>query len=88
MRILQIDAWRNGSGWDWNNWFNIGSMERDDFEKLDNNRKLLRWLREADILSASSVGKLYVDDDGYNLVICKRGTDRPLIAIEYAVEFV
>ena len=48
----------------------------------------MRWLREADILSASSVGKLYVEDDGYNLVICKRGTDRPLIAIEYAVEFV
>jgi hypothetical protein len=88
MRILQIDAWRNSDGWDWNDWFKIGEIDRDEFEELDSNRKLLRWLREAGILSDSSAGKLYIEDDQYNLIICKRGTNRPLLAIEYGVEFV
>ena len=87
MRILYIDAWRNRDGWDWNDWRKVGEIDRDVFETLDNNRKLLKWLRENSILSENSAGNVRVEDDGHNLVICNRHNNRPLIAIEYAVEF-
>lgn len=87
MKILSIDAWRDGNGWTWNNWFNVGSIEKEEFEKLTTNRKIIKWFRDNDFLSEKSKGKVSVDDDQYNMVICEKSNGRPLYAIEYGPEY-
>lgn len=79
-RILSVDAWRDGGGWQWNNWFHVGDIERTASFKP---RPLLRELRERMYLSPRSVGRVAVEDDGYNIVIKDKNTGEPLFAIEY-----
>jgi hypothetical protein len=87
MKVLSIDAWRDGDGWQWNNWFNAGEFPNASADMLDKPRALLRWFREAGYLSEGSRGRVAIDDDGYNVVILDRGTREPLYALEYgAVE--
>ena len=88
MRILSIDAWRDPcGGWTWNQWFNRGTITRAEFDRIaDSPRRTLRWLRENGALSAFSAGRVRVEDDGYNLVICSRADGEPLIALEYGAE--
>lgn len=78
--ILSIDAWRDGAGsWTWNNWFRVGEVE----DIPPTTRQILRFMRAEGYLSAKSAGLVMVDDDGYNLVICKRSNGCPLFAICY-----
>ena len=79
MKILSIDAWRYDGGWTWNNWFNVGSIEKIP----EGNRRILKMMRDKGYLSEGSKGRVTVDDDGYNVVILDKGTREPLFAIEY-----
>ena len=87
MKILSIDAWKENDGWTWNNWFKIGDIDKEEFEKLTTNRKTIKWFRDNDFLSEKSKGKVSVDDDQYNIVICEKSNGRPLYAIEYGPEY-
>lgn len=87
MKILSIDAWRNPEGWDWNAWYKVGEISKENFEKLNTNRKILKFFRDEGYLSSNSAGKCSVDDDQYNIVICDRSNGRPLYAIEYGPEY-
>ena len=79
--VLSIDAWADGlGGWEWNQWFNAGSV---DLDNLDNTRQILAAMREQGFLSDESKGKVSIEDDQYNLVICDRNTQEPVFAIEY-----
>ena len=78
--VLLIDAWRNEDGWTWNGWLDARTIELD----IDATpRKILFRLRKANILSHASAGKVELIDDGYNLVVCAKGTGQPFLAIEY-----
>ncbi len=81
LNILSIDAWRYDGSWSWNNWHKIGTVDRALIDSTP--RKLFRALRDAGYLSAASVGRVSVDDDGHNVVICDRATREPLFAIEH-----
>lgn len=81
--ILSIDGWHDGSCWQWNNWFTVGTIEPNLLDTLDNNRKLLSYMRDNGYLSEKSKRKVYVSDDGYNFVFCSRANHEPLMAIAY-----
>lgn len=84
MNILSIDAWRTpDGGWTWNQWYSVGSIDQATFDTLTTTRSILRWMRNQGLLNAHSAGRVELDDDGYNLVICDRRDHRPLFAIEY-----
>ena len=83
LNILSIDAWAEPGGWTWNNWFKIGTISKEDFEKLKTTRKVLKYMRDEGYLTDNSIGKCTVEDDQYNIVVCERSNWRPLIAIEY-----
>ena len=87
MKILSIDAWRDGNGWTWNQWFTVGTINKEDFEKLDTPRKSIKWFRDNDFITNESKGKVEIDDDGHNVVICNKNTHQPLFAIEYGPEY-
>ncbi len=79
--ILSIDAWRNPDGWDWNNWFKVGTCPITMCDLTP--RKLLRYLRAEGFLAQRSKGRVAIDDDQYNLVIVDRHTREPLFALAY-----
>lgn len=82
LRILSIDAWRDDHGWSWNNWFNVGEIPLNEFEKLNTNRKLCRYMRDNGYLSDYSKGKVMIADDQCNITFCERN-GKPVFAIEY-----
>jgi len=87
-RILSIDAWGNNrDGYEWNNWYKVGEISLAELEKLKTNRQLFRWLRDNNILSEFSAGKVSTDDDQYNIVILDRSNNQPLFAIEYGCHY-
>ena len=87
MKVLSIDAWAEPEGgWSWNSWFTVGEITKEEFEKLDTNRKILKWFRQ-EYLSDKSVWKCGVDNDGYNIVITERSNNRPLFCIEFGPEY-
>lgn len=83
IRILSIDAWRYDSSWNWNDWHFVGTIPADCTEW--STRQLLKYFRENNFLTENSAGKCCIVDDGYNLEIRERATQRPLYAIEYGV---
>jgi hypothetical protein len=83
MRVLSIDGWRDGDGWQWNNWHSVGEFPNTSADMLDKPRALLRWFREAGYLADSSRGRVAIEDDGYNVVILDKDTREPLYALEY-----
>ena len=85
MKVLSIDAWRDGDGWFWNNWFHVGDIDAEEIN-LDSARDVLRQMRERGYMAEGSQGLAAIDDDGYNVVIIARGTREPLFAIEYGSE--
>jgi predicted house-cleaning NTP pyrophosphatase (Maf/HAM1 superfamily) len=79
--ILSIDAWRDPQGWSWNNWYKVGTC---DVSICDLSvREILRYMRSEGYLSATSAGKVAIDDDQYNVVIVNKNTREPLFAIAY-----
>lgn len=85
VNILSIDAWRQPSGWNWNNWYKVGSVPISVCDLTP--RKLLAKLRIDGFLGAGSKGKVAIDDDQHNLVIVAKGTRQPLFAIAYGEAF-
>jgi hypothetical protein len=84
IRVLNIDAWRDDNGWQWNNWHQVKTITREEFEKLSaTNRRALKWFRDAGLLSSDSAGRVAIDDDNYNLTVIDKSTREPLFAIEY-----
>jgi hypothetical protein len=81
MRILSVDTWRDGPGWTWNDWHHVGMCDASLANAKP--RALFKYFRREGYLNKRSVGKLAIDDDQYNVVICERSTMRPLFAIEY-----
>lgn len=87
MKILSIEAWGNSrDGYEWNSWHKIGEVSKKEFEILNTNRKILKFLRNEGYLSDMSKGRVLIDDDQYNIVICDRSR-KPLLAIEYGPEY-
>lgn len=70
--ILSIDAWADGSGWTWNNWFRIGEIDSEDFDRLGSDEEMVAFMIDEGFLSPGLiVGKtVEVDDDQYNIVFC------------------
>lgn len=88
MKVLSIDAWGNKKdGFDWNNWFNVGSIEKTDFEALKTDKQIAVWFCENGFTTTSDMRKITIDDDSYNIVICEKRTGQPLFAIEYGPEY-
>jgi len=83
LQILSIDAWRYDNSWSWNFWSRSGTIDKEDFEKLKTNRDFINFFRNEGYISNESKGKVSIEDDGYNIVVCKRSDNRPLYAIEY-----
>lgn len=81
--ILSIDAWHDGEGWTWNQWWKVGEIDLATLATLTNNRKILRYMRAEGYLSADSAGLCAVNNNQYNLVICERSNMMPLFAIAY-----
>jgi len=88
MKILSIDAWRDRHGyWTWNQWFDAGSIDKQTFESLKTNRQIIAWFRENGFITAASAGKVCIDDDQHNIVICQKSNRMPLFAIEYGTDY-
>lgn len=83
-KVLSIDAWREPEGWTWNTWYDAGTIE---LETLDSTRKVLSAMRDAGYLSDDSKGRVCLDNDQYNIVVCDRSNGEPLFAIEYGSKF-
>jgi hypothetical protein len=79
--LLSIDAWRDGPGWNWNQWFKVAMIPLSICDLSP--RKLLTWLRSEGYLGSGTAGKVAIEDDGYNIVILARGTREPLFALAY-----
>ena len=44
MKVLSIDAWGNKKdGYEWNNWFNVGTIEKQDFQALRTDKQIAKW---------------------------------------------
>jgi hypothetical protein len=84
VNILRIEAVRDPEcGWFWNNWWVGAVIGVETFKGLTSNRATLKLVRDLGLLPAASVLRVSVEDDGYNVVISKKGTGEPLVAIEY-----
>jgi len=82
-KILSIDAWADcePKSWNWNAWYIVGHIDHDKIPEKD--CKVIRWLINNGFIRQDARRRVYVEDDGYNLVICARKDHMPLFAIEY-----
>lgn len=80
--ILSVDALYDGCGWSWNAWHKVGTINKEEFEKLNTTRKLLKYMRKEGYLSEYSKGRTIVKDDQYNICFQERN-GRTVFAIEY-----
>jgi hypothetical protein len=88
MKILSIDAWASpDGGWDWNQWFHVGDIDKEEFEELKTNRQYIKWFRDNEYITKDSAGKVGIHDDQYNIVLIQRKDGMPLFAIEYGPEY-
>ena len=88
MKILSIDAWGNGQdGYDWNDWFNVGSISKEEFETLKTDKDYRLWFRRNGYTTTANARKCYIGDDKYNIVIYSKKSGAPLYAIEYGPEY-
>lgn len=84
VQLLSVDAIRDGEGWTWNNWFKLARVPASLLDAKP--RVLFRELRKLDVLSEESKGKLCIEDDQYNIVIMRKNTRQPILALEYGAE--
>ena len=85
MKILSIDA-RAGyepETWEWNNWFKVGEISKEEFESLKTNNQIAEWMHENGYTTTSNIEKIHFEDDGYNIVLCDKEDLQPIFAIEY-----
>ena len=77
--VISIDAWGNAEdGYDWNNWYNVGTIDVDINAP---EQAILQAMVDAGFITKTDGGM--VEDDLYNLVIKDAKTGEPLFAIEY-----
>lgn len=83
VKVLLIDAWRScDGGWDWNNWRKVGEVPSSWIDLFPKHpRALLHRLRNEGW--GWVPGQVYVEDDGYNLVIKQRSDHMPRYALAY-----
>ncbi len=96
-RILSIDAWADCCGcdhtdeseercWTWNEWHSIGHAEQLP-ESLEDAFKALSEAGYVDLPTAlSRAAEFEIEDDGYNVVVLDKESQRPLYAFEYGNE--
>lgn len=78
-KVLSIDAWGNeDGGYDWNQWFNAGTIELHSIEDDD---WVLHEMAEKGFIRDAKLCD--IEDDQYNLVIVNKASREPLFAIEY-----
>ena len=87
MKVLSIDAWAEGESWNWNNWFTVGEISKEDFEKLKTDQDYASWFYAEGYTTTESLIIVSVEDDQYNVVVCDAKNSRPLFAIEYGPEY-
>jgi len=82
MKLLSIDAWRDDTGWTWNNHF---LLEDGIFMTDPTPRKVLRLLRQWGYLSQDSRGKCRVDMGGAYMdtfiEVQVKSTGEPILAL-------
>lgn len=87
--LLQIDAWKDCDGWQWNNLFKLesGIMISEDSDLLKSSRKLLKYFRDnLGVLSEYSKGRVTIDW-GHDIMgdvmitVCNKNTGEPLFAL-------
>jgi len=85
IEIRSIDAWRDQDGWSHNNSFVICREEckRILISADITNRKVYKLLRDLDVLSHSSKGKLRIEERFPYLEIQLKGTFQPLVQIQF-----
>mgnify|MGYP001454549104 CR=1 FL=1 len=85
VNVLSIDAWAYGSeeerGWNWNNWFKVGTVDLDDVPISEEGK--LQWFVSQGYASERALRECYIDDDQYNYVLTVTATGEPLFAIAY-----
>lgn len=81
VRLLSIDAWRDGDGWTWNNWHHVAFVPLTWCDYTA--RELFKAMRRAGYLAHDSGGQCVREDDQYNVVICARGSRMPVYALAY-----
>ena len=88
MKILSIDAWGNKKdGYQWNNWFKVGEISKEDFENLKTDKQYATWFKDNGFTTSDDMRQITIEDDQNNIVICEKKTGCPLFAIEYGPEY-
>lgn len=86
MRILSIDAWNSEEGWNWNAWYCVGEIDKQEFERIKREEGFITWfIGQGYVMNYPD--RLEIEDDGYNIVMQDKETGEPLFAIEYGNEY-
>lgn len=88
MKVLSIDAWGNEEGgYEWNNWFTVGEISKEEFESLDTDKRVANWFFVNGYTTNADMRQITIEDDQYNIVIKEKKSGLPLFAIEYGPEY-
>ena len=88
MRVLSVDCWGNKKdGFEWNSWYNVGLIEKTNFETLKTDKQIAVWFQENGFTTTSDMRQITIIDDGYNVCICEKKSGTTLFAIEYGPEY-
>jgi len=88
MKVLSIDAWAEPEGgWTWNQWYKVGDISKEDFEKLKTERDFRLWFKREGYVVTASKKRVAIEDDQYNVVLVDARSGMPLFAIEYGPAF-
>lgn len=79
--LLGVDALKYEGCWNWDSWWRI--EDSIYIESKPTPRLIFKLLRQWGYLNDYSKGKVELDDDGYNLVICKKSNHQPVLALCY-----
>ena len=89
MKVLSIDAWAGAEVgcWEWNNWFTVGEVSKENFDNLKTDQDYATWFCEEGYTTSDDLSLCLIEDDEYNITICDAANGRPLFAIEYGPEY-
>lgn len=88
MKVLSIDAWGNKEdGYEWNSWYNVGEINKEEFENLKTDKQIAKWFKDNDFTTSDDMRQIVVKDGSFNIVICEKKSDKPLFVIEYGPEY-
>lgn len=90
-KVLSIDAWaqEEENSWSWNNWFTNGSYDEKEHGILNEENALKYFFQEyasEGVTWEQWQKEFEIDDDQYNLVLVRKESCKPLLAIEYGSE--